>query len=148
MPACCWTSTAERQRAHPRAGARAVRNVDHVDAVDPQLRAPARSSASASEPARRQQLDATTNAPRASALRHAATSRRAAPAAPIGGAVDRVARPRARCAAARAGAPSAAHRRLDLPDVLRRRAAAAADQPHAVLMKRRAYDAMYSGEHR
>ena len=26
-----------RQRAHPRAGARTVRNVDEVDAVDPQL---------------------------------------------------------------------------------------------------------------
>ncbi len=51
----------QRQRAQPRAGALAVRNVDDVDAVALQL-AGALDRRLRLEAARRQQLDATTNA--------------------------------------------------------------------------------------
>ena len=74
----------------------------------------------------------TTKLPRASALRHPRLLAPAAPAARRRRRRRRAADGRRRRPRRRRGAERA-HRRLDLPDVLRRRPAAAADQPHAAV---------------
>ena len=149
MPACCCDEHRQRQRAHPRAAARAVGNVDDVDAADLQLRAPARSSASASIAARRQQLDADDERARARArcasrdFSARGDRRRCA----VGGS-----RPRGRVAA---GARAARRRGASARTaslICRMCSGVVPQQPPTsrtpLLMKRRAYDAMYSGEQR
>ena len=133
MPACCCDQHGERQRAHARAGARAVGDVD-------QRRRRGSSAAAPARPARRRWK------PRGGTSSTPIDERRRAPARcairDFSARGDRRRRRRGRdlrlagaAAVRRRCAPgaSAAHRRLDLPDVLRRRPAAAADEAHAAV---------------
>ena len=132
MPACCCTSTRGGQRAHPRAGARAVGDVHQVDARGSCSCRACSTSASASVAARRHQLDARRRTRRAPARSPSATSR------PRGTGRRRAAAATASRRRAAARPPLAprrqrAHRLLDVADVLRRRPAAAADEAHAAV---------------
>ena len=135
MPAVLLDEHRQRQRAHPRAAAAAPSGtVISVDAVRGEARAHPRARRPASCPLRRHQLDGDDAAglpPARAPARDFVRARR--PAAHRRSTAHRAAAP---AAARRAGAGrQRLHREPDLPDVLGRRAAAAADQPHAALRR-------------
>ena len=120
-----------RQRAHPAAGARAVGDVDQVDAADAQLARRVEQLVGAVA-ARRQQLEADDERAARQRVRHPRlVGRGDHRLRRRGGRAAAPRRRRRRCAAAAGG--RRAHRDPDLPDVIGRRAAAAADQPDAVV---------------
>ena len=138
-----------RQRAHPRAGARTVGDVHEVDAVDPQLPRLLDERLGA-EPARRHQLDADDERAAREGVGHPRLLR-ARPPARRSGAVGTVTPRRRPTPHAAARSRSARAPRTAIL-MWRMCSGVVPQQPPTsrtpLLMKRRAYDAMYSGEHR
>ena len=129
MPTCCWMSTRGGERAHAALGARAVGDVDAVDAgVACSSRTPS-SMPSGSTPRGGTISTVVRNSPRGELPRPSASARRGARARPAGAGLS--ASGAARTTRVRAGRERA-HRVGDPPDVLRGGAAAAADEAHAL----------------
>ena len=149
MPACCWTMHGGGERAHASGRARAVGDVHEIDAVDAQL-ARLLDQRFGAVAARRHQLDADHEVAARERVRHAR----------LLGARDGHGRRRGPAAGAAARAAAGARRRRTSSAPCARTAClicrmcsgVVPQQPPTrrtpVLMKRRAYDAMYSGEQR
>ena len=147
-PACCWIKHGERQRAHARARARTIEDRQRRRAAGPPARArrrsPTRRTARAAAPARRHDELARVE------LRRQARLRRSRRRAIARAACRRPRSPSHRRAARRAPPPAPVV--APLPLICRMCSGVVPQQPPTsrtpLAMKRRAYDAMYSGEQR